>query len=277
MAPQRIFLSHTATDKPFIEWLAIALRAHGIEVWFDKWDIKVGDSIVSKINDGLHASDNLLVALSTASVDSDWVKEELNAAQMRQLCDKKIRVLPALIEPCDVPPLLAHHRYADFTKSYAAGLSDLLDTLLPIETFRTELMALRKQFSLLKPRILAGNNDRTHPLDDRRMHHLRELYEVMDRASSVRLRLERKSANATDLTDRPEDYDLFKRLEFLQPDLGARLQSDAWAQLVMFRNCYMHEWVAIVDRNPEWCVFGEDKLDELGAVLETLCDAETEA
>ena len=111
MIKKRIFLSHTAQDKPLIERLAIALRDYGFEVWFDKWEIKVGDSIVSKINDGLHASDLLLVALSKGSVESDWVKEELNTALMRQLSKKNIQVLPALIEPCDIPPLLEHRRY----------------------------------------------------------------------------------------------------------------------------------------------------------------------
>jgi hypothetical protein len=40
-----IFLSHTSIDKPFVEKLANGLRSIGVNVWFDKWEIKVGESI----------------------------------------------------------------------------------------------------------------------------------------------------------------------------------------------------------------------------------------
>lgn len=40
-----IFLSHTSLDKPFVEKLAKDLKRIGINVWFDKWEIKIGESI----------------------------------------------------------------------------------------------------------------------------------------------------------------------------------------------------------------------------------------
>ena len=58
-----LFLSHTRVDKPFVEKLASDLKQLGINVWFDKWEIKVGDSITWKIADGIRENEYLGMAL----------------------------------------------------------------------------------------------------------------------------------------------------------------------------------------------------------------------
>ena len=47
-----VFISHSSKDKPAVEALATALRARGIDVWLDKWEIGPGDDIVASINAG---------------------------------------------------------------------------------------------------------------------------------------------------------------------------------------------------------------------------------
>jgi hypothetical protein len=42
--PYDVFLSHSATDKAVVRALAERLRTDGLQVWFDEWEIKVGDS-----------------------------------------------------------------------------------------------------------------------------------------------------------------------------------------------------------------------------------------
>lgn len=44
-----LFLSHSSADKTFVEKLAKDLEGVGVNVWFDKWEIKVGDSLTGKI------------------------------------------------------------------------------------------------------------------------------------------------------------------------------------------------------------------------------------
>lgn len=36
-----LFLSHSSADKTFVEKLAKDLEGVGVNVWFDKWEIKV--------------------------------------------------------------------------------------------------------------------------------------------------------------------------------------------------------------------------------------------
>ncbi len=48
-----VFLSHSAKDKAVVRPLAERLRKDGLKVWFDDWEIKPGDSIPAKIEEGL--------------------------------------------------------------------------------------------------------------------------------------------------------------------------------------------------------------------------------
>jgi TIR domain-containing protein len=121
----RVFVSHSSKDKPFVKKLVEELRKRPLNVWVDETELKVGDSIVSKISEGLKETDYLVVVLSKASVSSRWVQEELNAALASQLAGKGV-VLPVLIEDCDVPVLLKDRLYADFRFDFNAGLQKLL-------------------------------------------------------------------------------------------------------------------------------------------------------
>jgi hypothetical protein len=122
----KVFISHASADKPFVDQLVADLAARAIPVWYDKFDLRVGDSVTGGINDGLSASKYFLIVLSKSSVASRWVTEELNAALMEQVARGGTFVLPTLLEDCEVPPLLRHRRYADFRADYERGLEELL-------------------------------------------------------------------------------------------------------------------------------------------------------
>lgn len=122
----RIFLSYVSADESFAERLATDLGAYAQSIFYAKWNIKVGDSIIDKINQGLSSHSTLVVILSTASVRSEWVKKELNSSLMRQLKDRAIKILPVLLDDCDIPPLIADIKYADFREDYNRGFTSLL-------------------------------------------------------------------------------------------------------------------------------------------------------
>ena len=120
-----IFLSHTSLDKPFVEKLARDLQRIGVNVWFDKWEIKVGESITWKIDEGIREQEYLGVVLSPEALQSEWVKSELGSAWAKQMNRKKIFVLPILYRDCDMPLFLAERKYADFRLDYQRGFSEL--------------------------------------------------------------------------------------------------------------------------------------------------------
>lgn len=105
------FICHASEDKPVAREIAARIRALGSEVWFDEWEIRVGDSITMKINEALGEVTHLIVLLSAASVTKPWVQKELSSAMMRQLSQNAVTVLPVRLDDCAIPPLLADVRY----------------------------------------------------------------------------------------------------------------------------------------------------------------------
>lgn len=127
----RVFLSHTSTDKPFVKRLASDLRARSIDVWYDDWEMRVGDSLAERIQEGIQESGFLAVVLSPRSVQSGWVRRELNAALAEELQRKGVFVLPILFEDCEIPLFLRDKLYADFRYQYSDGFDAILRTVAP--------------------------------------------------------------------------------------------------------------------------------------------------
>lgn len=126
-----VFLSYSSQDRPFVERLAADLVSYGLKVWWDRWEMRVGDSLVSKIQEGIQSSSWLVVVLSPNSAESSWVKRELASAMAEEIASDQVRVLPALLDDCSLPPFLRDKLYADFRQSYEFGLEALLGRLAP--------------------------------------------------------------------------------------------------------------------------------------------------
>jgi hypothetical protein len=131
MQKPSIFLSHNHMDKPFVRTLAQDLRALGVRVWLDEAELKVGDSLIAKVSAAIDEMQFLGVVLSPNSVNSRWVKEELNQALVRQLSERDASVLPIMLADCNVPGFLRDKLYADFRDSgdYDDALKGLVESM----------------------------------------------------------------------------------------------------------------------------------------------------
>lgn len=124
-----VFLSHTSIDKPFVEKLAHDLKRVGVDVWFDKWEIKVGESLTWGIEQGIRENEHLAIVLSPEAISSEWVRSELGAAWAKQMQQKKVVVLPLLYRDCNIPLFLLDRKYADFRSDYQHGFRELAGVL----------------------------------------------------------------------------------------------------------------------------------------------------
>jgi len=120
-----VFISYSSKDQKFAKWLAVDLKSSGYDVWLDEWSILVGESIPQGIQVGIEKCQFVIVILSKHSVKSKWVEREWQAKYWQEVEDGKINVLPAMIEKCEVPPLLRVKKYANFIIDYSKGLEEI--------------------------------------------------------------------------------------------------------------------------------------------------------
>ncbi|MGP8174606.1 MAG: toll/interleukin-1 receptor domain-containing protein [Terracidiphilus sp.] len=89
-----VFISHATEDKAaFAEPLALELRRWGLKVWFDKFSLKVGDSLRDSIETGLSRSRYGVVIYSPDFIAKKWTKAELDGLFSRQMEGKKKVIL----------------------------------------------------------------------------------------------------------------------------------------------------------------------------------------
>lgn len=112
MTAPKAFLSHASEDKDaFVIEFATKLRAKGVDVWLDQWEIKAGESIVRKVfTQGIEEASVFIVVLSEVSVTKPWVAEELDASVIRKI-QEGAQLIPVVLDGVEVPPALKHLRY----------------------------------------------------------------------------------------------------------------------------------------------------------------------
>jgi len=88
------FISHASEDKQeFVKPLAEKLIGLGLKIWYDEFELKVGDSLRGSINSGLVNSKYGIVVLSKNFFLENWPQYELNGLTAREIDGRKV-ILP---------------------------------------------------------------------------------------------------------------------------------------------------------------------------------------
>jgi hypothetical protein len=89
-----LFISYASEDKTDVARpLADALTRAGVRVWLDEHELKIGDSLSAKIDEGLSASRYGVVILSPAFLAKHWPKKELSGLRAKEEAGHKV-ILP---------------------------------------------------------------------------------------------------------------------------------------------------------------------------------------
>ncbi len=97
-----------------VRTLAERLRADGVEVWFDEWVLKPGDSIPAKIEEGLERSRVLVLCMSANAFGSDWAQLESGTFRFRDPLNKERRFLPLRLDDAPIKGSLAQFLYINW-------------------------------------------------------------------------------------------------------------------------------------------------------------------
>ena len=103
----------------------------GVGVWIDCAEIRVGDSIIERIRAGIDRSNFVLALISQHSVNSSWVRRELDVAMTQEISGKQIKVLPVILDNSELPSFLIGKYYADLRKdiNYYRCVQDIANTI----------------------------------------------------------------------------------------------------------------------------------------------------
>jgi hypothetical protein len=132
-----VFICHASEDKENVAGpLVGACEQAGISCWYDEAEIKWGDSITARVNDGLSRSRYVVVVFSSAFARKNWPQRELNAVLNQEASTGEVKVLPLLVgsnadqqEILAQFPLLNDKRYLPWDGDLHAIVSALLSRL----------------------------------------------------------------------------------------------------------------------------------------------------
>ncbi|GAA0085282.1 hypothetical protein UT300007_17210 [Clostridium sp. CTA-7] len=89
-----VFISHASEDKEqFVIPLVEILKNYGINVWFDKTELKIGDSLSKKIDEGLIKSNYGLIVISKDFMKKGWTDYELRSLLSKEINNRKVILL----------------------------------------------------------------------------------------------------------------------------------------------------------------------------------------
>jgi hypothetical protein len=99
-----VFLSHNSKDKPLIERLVARLRGRGaaLDVWFDKDNLKYGDSFLEEIPLALRNSKAVIFCIGEHGL-GEWHEAEMKLSMDRKRT-KEIRFFVVLLPPVENLP-----------------------------------------------------------------------------------------------------------------------------------------------------------------------------
>lgn len=115
-----IFISHTKTDKPVVEPVALKLREiFGEEsVFYDSWSIQPGEGIIEKMNDGMTEPKFVFFFVSEESLKSKMVSIEWQNALLKAT-KGQCKIIPVRVDGSPMPALLSQTLYIDL---YSNGI-----------------------------------------------------------------------------------------------------------------------------------------------------------
>lgn len=104
----KVFLSFGWEDRDLAGRIADALQRHGISTWWSEWEIKAGDSLRRKIDQGIGGCTHFIALLTPTSINRPWVQEEMDAGFVQKVGRGATFIgLRHGLEASRLPPLLA--------------------------------------------------------------------------------------------------------------------------------------------------------------------------
>jgi TIR domain len=116
-----VFLSHSSKDRQIVRDIAKRLRADGLRVWFEGWEIKPRTTKVDrdkKIEEALKHSRVLVLCVSVNAFSTDWTLQEARTFRFRNPLDKERRFILLRLDATSIIGPLAQFSFLNWTQEH---------------------------------------------------------------------------------------------------------------------------------------------------------------
>ena len=126
---KKLFISYSHKNIEKVSSLVNMIASPDIDIWIDEKSIAPGQRYTTAIFEAIHDSDVYVVCLSNDCSNSSWVKNEMDFAIKEKIVRQNFRVLPVLLEDCEIPTVLSNIDYIDGRGSVTQTAESLIEVL----------------------------------------------------------------------------------------------------------------------------------------------------
>lgn len=130
------FISYSAKDTAWAEWIAWEVHRRGYDLIMQRWDFRPGSNFVVGMHAAIQECRRVILILSHNSLDSEFVTSEWSAYFSKDPTGKKRLILPVRVDDCIPDGLLGQIVYIDL-----CGLSKISAHLRLVEGIGDEAEA----------------------------------------------------------------------------------------------------------------------------------------
>jgi hypothetical protein len=113
---ETVFISYSHKDGRWVrDWLLPRLERAGVRVLIDFRDFEIGQPSVINMEKAIEECKRTFLVITPHWIQSQWAKFEALILQTDDPTNEKKRLIPLLLEPCQLPKRLAMFTHADFT------------------------------------------------------------------------------------------------------------------------------------------------------------------
>jgi hypothetical protein len=132
---EALFISHASPeDNAFTRWLSAKLAAMGYEVWANVLRLHGGSDWSRELEEALRQRTiKMLLVCTPAGLTKQGVRNEIEiGAQLARTLNDREFIIPLRLAPYEAPFQIVQTQYVDFSRSWAAGLAELVDLLVNV-------------------------------------------------------------------------------------------------------------------------------------------------
>lgn len=146
--PPRVFLCHAQEDKKYVDHVYSVFGESGLDPWYDKAKLVVGDNWESEILKAIKESDFFVIFLSAVSINKrGFIHREVRAAvkEYQNRPSGMVYFIPVRLDNCQVPEIrldtntvLSDFQWKDLRVGYLEDISALAEAIWKQWTKRTQ-------------------------------------------------------------------------------------------------------------------------------------------